>query len=233
MIEVMQEELQKERAAKAALEEREKMAQELHDGIAQSLFLLSVRVDRMEQSHAGRWNDSLQSAYQSLRKTVYEVNEYVRQAIASLRYPANPASRPWLESLQHLVAEFKQDTGIAVELNWSLTDNRLTLKEKVELYSTIREAMINVYKHAGASRLWVEGKDVREQGWRCVIKDDGAGFAPGSEPDSGGGFGLAMIRDRADKLKWTFEVQREQDLTMVVIGKEETDDTTDPDSTRR
>jgi len=48
-LESMQEELQKERSLKASWEEREQLARELHDGIAQSLFLLSVKVDRAEK----------------------------------------------------------------------------------------------------------------------------------------------------------------------------------------
>ncbi|CAG7629550.1 hypothetical protein PAESOLCIP111_03114 [Paenibacillus solanacearum] len=222
-MEVLQEELQQEREAKAALEERENIARELHDGIAQSLFLLSVRLDRMDRMdrNGSGMNDSLRTAYQNLRKTVYEVNEYVRQAIAGLRYPVTPASKPWMESVQRLVEEFRRDTGLSVVLLWSLSEQRLTLKEKVELYSTVREAMINVYKHAGAERLWVEGTDRGDRGWRCEIRDDGAGFRRSDPLERGEGFGLAMIRERADKLNWSFTAARDGEHTRVVIEKEE------------
>ncbi|MEK8128926.1 histidine kinase [Paenibacillus filicis] len=220
MMESLQEDLQKERAAKAALEEREHIARELHDGIAQSLFLLSVRVDRVEQTHKGILTEALRETYQSLRKTVYEVNEYVRQAIAGLRYPVNPASMPWMESIYNLVEEFRHDTGISVHVSWSLTESRLTMKEKVELYSTIREAMINVYKHAQASTIWIEGRDAGQEGWRCEVKDDGQGFLPDINQESTGGFGLMMIRERAVTLQWSFEIRQESQHTLVIIGKE-------------
>ncbi|TBL69955.1 sensor histidine kinase [Paenibacillus thalictri] len=223
MIEELQEELQKEKAVKAALEEREKIAQELHDGIAQSLFLLSVRVNRLEQNETNVQSEEVKSAYHGLRKTIHEVNDYVRQAIAGLRYPVNPASKPWLESVQHLSEEFQQDTGISVHLDWTLSENRISMKEKVELYSTIREAMINAYKHAGASNLWIRGEDREQNGWQCVIRDDGRGFASdvGKETETTGGFGLLMIRERAAALNWRFGINRELEQTIVKVGKED------------
>lgn len=216
MMEQLQEQLQQERAAKAALEERERVASELHDGIAQSLFLLSVRVDRMEQSHAVPMGD----LYQSFRKTVHEVNDYVRQAIDGLRYPAVPQAQPWMESVQHLIADFRKDTGIAVHLEWGLSEERMTVKEKVELYATLREALINVFKHAAAENVWIQGKDASGPGggWRCTVADDGQGFA--SDPLSKkNGYGLKIIQDRAAKRGWTFALRRENWHTVLAVSK--------------
>ncbi|SCW53426.1 two-component system, NarL family, nitrate/nitrite sensor histidine kinase NarQ [Paenibacillus tianmuensis] len=216
LMEQLQEQLQQERAAKAALEEREKVASELHDGIAQSLFLLSVRVDRMEQSHAAPMGE----LYQSLRKTVHEVNDYVRQAINGLRYPVVPQAQPWMESIQHLIADFRKDTGIAVHLEWELSEERMTVKEKVELYATLREALINVFKHAAAANVWIQGKDAHGpgDGWRCTVADDGQGFV--SDPLSKkNGYGLKIIQDRATKMGWTFALGRENGHTVLTINK--------------
>lgn len=218
LMEQLQEQLQQERAAKAALEERERVASELHDGIAQSLFLLSVRVDRMEQSHAAPMGD----LYQSLRKTVHEVNDYVRQAIDGLRYPAMPQAEPWMESVQHLIADFRKDTGIAVHLEWELSEERMTVKEKVELYATLREALINVFKHAAAANVWIQGKDAPGPGdrWTCTVADDGRGFD--SDPLSKrNGYGLKIIQDRAAKMGWTFDFRRENGRTVLTCtGKQ-------------
>ncbi|KZE75781.1 histidine kinase [Paenibacillus elgii] len=216
LMEQLQEQLQQERAAKAALEERERVASELHDGIAQSLFLLSVRVDRMEQSHAVPMGE----LYQSLRKTVHEVNDYVRQAIDGLRYPAVPQAQPWMESVQHLIADFRKDTGIAVQLEWELSEERMTVKEKVELYATLREALINVFKHAAAVNVWIQGKDApgSDTGWRCTVADDGQGFA--SDPLSKkNGYGLKIIQDRAAKMGWTFALRRENERTVLTVSR--------------
>ncbi|MEI7024156.1 histidine kinase [Paenibacillus sp. y28] len=218
MMEKLQDELQQEKATTAVLEEREKIAGELHDGIAQSLFLLSVRVDRMKQTSSGEASE----AYLNLRKTLHEVNEYVRQAIASLRYPATANTRPWLESLHHLIDEYILDTGMNVHLKWSISEQRLSVKEKVELYASIREALINVYKHAQAATIWILGENDGADGWKCTVSDDGIGFSVRESPPlehSSGGFGLAIIQDRAAEMKWEFKIFRNNEKTTLELRR--------------
>ncbi|MEK3916251.1 sensor histidine kinase [Paenibacillus sp. FSL H7-0331] len=215
MMEFLQEQLQQEQAAKAALEEREQIAKELHDGIAQSLFLLTVKVDRLEQDDT----KDRQEPYQSFRKTVHQINEYVRQAIANLRYPPVLKSLPWMESLHNLVKEFKNDTSVTAKLDWRLHDEKLSLKEKVELYATLREALINVYKHANAKQAWITGEE-KPGGWTCRVKDDGQGFVPDS-PDTSKGFGLTIMKERAQEMGWYLEFKQEHGFTIMEVGKRE------------
>ncbi|MBP1989729.1 sensor histidine kinase [Paenibacillus eucommiae] len=249
IMEHLQEQLQQEKAAKASLEEREKIARELHDGIAQSLFLLSVKVDRLEKDDSGERSERTEP-YQSFRKTVHQINEYVRQAIANLRYPPIPAAMPWKESIHNLVQDFKKDTGITAELDWQLSEDKLSMKEKVELYATLREALINVYKHANASQAWVSGQEDKS-GWRCMVKDNGKGFlqdgwsssgsldssgnsdrldSSGSSSDSdrldslhasnsSTGYGLRIMKERALELGWFLDFKKEQGLTIIEVGK--------------
>ena len=81
-----------------------------------------------------------------------------------------------------------------------------------QLLPTLREAVTNVEKHAGASRVGV--RVTAERGWcRLVITDDGVGFTPSRRPE---GFGLTNMRRRAEKLHGTFEaVPREDGGTVV------------------
>lgn len=91
MLESARAALEQERASKVALEARDQLARELHDGISQSLFLLSVKTDKAERSLAGSGHEN---EIQEIRKTVHEVNAYVRQAIAQLRYVPGQAAVP-------------------------------------------------------------------------------------------------------------------------------------------
>ncbi|MFH5185400.1 sensor histidine kinase [Paenibacillus sp. TAB 01] len=222
LMEQLQDELQQEKAAKAVLEEREKLAKELHDGIAQSLFLLSVQVDKLASGSvsAGRNAASITEVYPSLRKTVQEVNEYVRQAIANLRYPVSPETAPWQSSLNHLIEDFSRNTEIPVKTNWNLEEQKLTLKEKVELYSTIREALLNVYKHANASQIWLRSSNHGKNGWYCAIEDDGDGFqSEPSESQSSSGLGIIIIQERARNLEWHVNIERRKTRTILEIWK--------------
>lgn len=212
-MEELQKQLQQEQAAKAVLEEREAMAQELHDGIAQSLFLLSVKVDRMKNAD----NTENSALYASLRKTAQEINEYVRQAISSLRRPPRSPDLVWESSVRHLISQFEIESGQTVELDWSIPEESLSTKEKVELYSSIREGLQNIRKHADADYVSIEGSAV-PGGFRVLITDDGRGFTgqPLDQPDR---FGLKIMRERAERLGWQMQLARKRDHTILSIEK--------------
>lgn len=88
MLESARAALEQERASKTALAARDQLARELHDGISQSLFLLSVKADKAGRSLSGTNHEQ---EIREIQKTVHEVNTYVRQAIAQLRYVPSPS----------------------------------------------------------------------------------------------------------------------------------------------
>lgn len=216
VMEGIQEELKKERAVKAAMEERERIARELHDGIAQSLFMLSVKVNRLERPEAMEDRER-PSVYLEIRRSVHQVNDYVRQAIASLRYPPDAARLPWMESVERLVADTAADTGLQIELHWFLPERRLSSRDKVELYSILREALNNVRKHAEADRVQVIGRE-EDGGWLFFIKDNGRGYEgdPFGHEDQ---FGLQIMKRRALEMGWTLQLLREEDSTILTVRK--------------
>lgn len=217
-MEELQKQLQQEQAAKAVLEEREAMAQELHDGIAQSLFLLSVKVDRMKNAENAQNAD----LYASLRKTAQEINEYVRQAISSLRRPPRSPDLVWEGSIRHLIGQFEIESGQKVDLDWSIPEESLSAKEKVELYSSIREGLQNIRKHSDADNVTIEGSTI-PGGFRVLITDNGRGFTEQSleQPDR---FGLKIMRERSERLGWKMQLARKHDRTVLSIEKRKDDD---------
>lgn len=215
MLEKIQQELQAERAAKVALEAREHLAKELHDGIAQSVFLLSVKVDRLEfTSEQAKYDKDL---FQ-IRKTVHEVNRYVRQAIANLRYAA--ASETMVaqrETMDEKVRQVADEVLVPIEVEWSIPDELLSPKEKVELLASIREAVVNIQKHAQAARGWIIGERLSNHpGWIVVIKDNGLGFKGDPYPlkDS---YGLLIMQERAKEMNWDFRISTENNYTIVEL----------------
>ncbi|WP_172197537.1 sensor histidine kinase [Saccharibacillus qingshengii] len=268
MLERMQSELAQARGIKANLEAREELARELHDGIAQSLFLLSVKLDRMEKSAGAA---GLGDELGTVRRTVHEVNRYVRQALANLREPlpqgalgntggravpvgpggeasgpgpgggqprrqaprpdASPkrgadaageaaaAAQPAAESMAARVGRLADEAMIDVRVEWSLPDDALASREKAELLACIREAVINVRKHAHATRAEVTGRG-SHSGWTVEIADDGRGFE-GDPLASPGRYGLKIMADRAKQMGWIFELDRREGRTSVRLRREE------------
>lgn len=203
--------LQREQATSAALEERERLAGELHDGISQSLFLLAVKLDQLD---AAAQDGPVKPLAASLRETVRVMHEDVRQAIANLQLPPSPDQAAWVMPLRELLGETAGMTEARAEFTWTISDQCLTDKEKVELHACVREALMNVRKHAKAAHVYVIGESDGAGGFRCAVEDDGTGFAvdPLRAP---GRFGLRMVRDRAQRMGWTFAAERRGDRTVV------------------
>lgn len=215
MLEQIQQELQAERTAKAAFEAREHLAKELHDGIAQSVFLLSVKVDRLEfTSDQRKYNEEIFH----IRKTVHEVNRYVRQAIANLRYSAVPEAMVLQrETLEEKVKQIAGEVLVPIEVEWSIPDGLLSAKEKVELLASIREAVVNIQKHAQATQGWIRGEPLANRpGWRVMIKDNGIGFK-GDSQQWKGGYGLLILQERAREMNWIFRISADNNHTTVEL----------------
>jgi signal transduction histidine kinase len=214
-LEQSQQALQREQANNAALEERERLARELHDGIAQSLFLLAVKLDQLDEI---AFDPSVKELGVELKQTVRVMHDDVRQAIANLQLPPSPAAAAWVVPLRELLSETAARTEAQADFKWTIPDASLTDKEKVELHACMREALINVRKHANASNVYVVGESDGAGGFRCAVEDDGNGFS-GDPLHALGRFGLRMVRDRANGMGWTFAAERRGSRTVVELLK--------------
>lgn len=215
LLERMQRDLHRAQVEKAALEERANLARELHDGIAQTLFWLAVKLDRFGQT----LTPEQEAAFHQIRQTVRQLSDDVRQAIANLQVSASGNTQGWQLTVQNLVDRLRAETDLDVTVDWSLPETRLSTREKVELIACLREALANVRKHAEARsvRIWC---GETKQGWALVVEDDGQGFTgdPLSCPD---GFGLKILRERAERMGWTLRLSRDGGRTRFEVRREE------------
>lgn len=212
LLDETQRKLQREQQTKAALEERSRLAQELHDGISQSLFMLAVKIDRLETASIEQQPEQLDK----LRQTVRHVYEDVRLSIANLQTVPEEINESWSNQLVTMIEDIRKDTDWSLEVKWELSEDLLSLKEKIALLSSVREALLNVRKHAEAEHVWVIAKPVAG-GFTCEIRDDGKGFV--REPfEQKGKYGLKMVRDRTINMGWGLSVERDGNLTIVRIS---------------
>lgn len=187
----------------AALAERERLAAELHDNLAQTLSFLNLKTDRLtEMLAAGRAADAgLELA--RMKTALNRAYGQVRAALVGLREPA--AAEPDRESAQSLaqkltndVAEFRQTSGLPVDL--TIADpTGLTLPDvsRRQALHIVREALANIRRHARAQQVWVQVE--RVNGEACfTVEDDGCGF----DPAGVGGdahLGLTIMRARVER----------------------------------
>ncbi|RLL42939.1 two-component sensor histidine kinase [Oceanobacillus piezotolerans] len=214
ILERMQEELRLAKAKEAARLEREKLARELHDGIAQSLFLLSVKMNKFGRKNALE-NDP---DFEKIKQTLQHVHEDTRQAITNLKYIPQEGSFSWTESIYQFVTDLKNQHLMDVHLEWEIRENALSSKEKVELFACIKEAVMNVIKHAKTNKVWIQAKETNN-GWICRVKDQGIGFT-NEAVSSNKGYGLQIIKDRARDMEWEFSLKNIANETIMEIKKE-------------
>lgn len=214
ILERIQEELRVEKTKKAALEEREKLARELHDGIAQSLFLLSVKTKKFIKRNQLEYDPDLQK----IEQTLQHVHEDTRQAITNLRYIPNKEALSWTQTVNQFVSEIKDHHTMDVHLKWSIHENTLSPKEKVELFACIKEAVMNVIKHAKTNQIWIHARETGH-GWVCQVIDQGIGFTDQSL-ESNKGYGLDILKNRAQDMDWEFTLKRIDNETIMTLKKE-------------
>jgi nitrate/nitrite-specific signal transduction histidine kinase len=184
-----------------AVEERERLAREMHDGLAQALGFLNLRLALAERSLDGGPAEPARQALAEMRKVAGDAYDEVRQAIFGLRTMVS-RGLGLIPTLSEYLHEFSQQSGIEVKLEApDGTDFvRFAPEVEVQLIRIVQEALNNVRKHAGARGARV---GLRREGNEVVvaIEDDGAGFDPTASPADGRRhFGLATMRERAESV---------------------------------
>jgi signal transduction histidine kinase len=184
-----------ERARLAVLEERSRMARELHDVIAHAVSVMVVQAAAERRARPGAAPETTATLDQ-IERTGREALVELRRLLGVLRHPGEDAARvpqPSLARLDALVDEFR-DAGLAVDLR--VEGAAATLPAGVDLaaYRIVQEALTNTLKHAHARRAEVVVRfEPRAVG--LDVRDDGPGHANGSVVP-GAGHGLAGMRER-------------------------------------
>jgi len=184
----------------ATLEERERIAREMHDGLAQALGLLHMKLRRAQEQPASGDPSRIADALNEMTAITDRAYEEVRQSIFGLRTMVS-RGLGLIPTLTEFLHEFSAQNGISVALQ--VAEGRpihLSPASEVQLIRIIQEALANVRKHAEAEHAWVRLQ--RQDPWvRVTIEDDGRGFEPAilASPDRLH-FGLQTMRERAEGL---------------------------------
>jgi signal transduction histidine kinase len=166
--------------------ERRRLARELHDETGQALTSVLLGLKAVERS------DDVPTALAELRELVVATLQDVRRLAVELR-PKALDDFGLSVALERLVQTFKEATGISVEFQSQLGEQRLPSEVETTLYRIVQESLTNVAKHAGARRVSIL-LVLRPGVVSALIEDDGHGF---TEEDEGrGGIGLSGMRER-------------------------------------
>ena len=213
----------------AATEERDRIAREMHDSLAQVLGVLHLRLRALDAhvaavqrtTGAGRGDADagaaepagasdptlvvVRSEATELADIAHDAYTDVREAILGLRESTRP-DRSFVESLEAYAAKFSRQSGIATTVDSSAgRDLALAPAVEVQVIRVVQEALTNVRKHAQACTATVR---VVEDGETTVVEvvDDGRGFAPGAPAHDRETFGLSSMRERTELVHGRFDL---------------------------
>lgn len=188
----------------AVVEERERIGQDLHDSVIQSLYAISLSLDEVPEivTHdPAEGAARADRAVDGIHATIRDIRNFIMGLQPALLDDADLAT-----GIKSLAAEFGSNTVIDLELDLDLDD---TLDPPppdaaAQLLVIVREALSNVARHSDASRAWVSLRHAPPN-LRLSIRDNGRGFDPAA-PRSPGHRGLANLHARVESLGGRLEV---------------------------
>lgn len=200
----------------AVLTERERIARELHDGMAQVLTYVNAKALAVERLLARGDREGASQQLQQMADVARGLYAEVREAILSLRTrPAADANI--LSVLRHYIEEFQSLSGLPIHFQAPEELALLTPVQEIQLLRIVQEALTNVRQHAQASQARVVLRS-GEGGLEVVVEDNGRGFDPrqlgrGDWPR----FGLQSMEERARAMGGTLYIQSQPGRGTSVI----------------
>jgi signal transduction histidine kinase len=191
-------ELAQNRAAQAraaVLDERQRLAREMHDVLAHSLSGLALELEGGRLLAESKGSDAeviekLERAHHLAKSGLDEA----RRAIGLLRDEELPGP----EGLPQLLSQLEQDAAIPTSIRITGSQQTLAPEARLTLYRAAQEALTNVRKHARCTRVEMR-LDYEPRGTRLTVEDFGADSS-GTQPSTKGGYGLTGMRERAELL---------------------------------
>ncbi|MFN3308158.1 MAG: ATP-binding protein [Anaerolineales bacterium] len=195
----------KQAAQAAILTERERLAGELHDNLAQTLGFLNLQTDRVQRMLTSAQVQCALEELDKVKSAVEIAYNQVRGALVGLS-ECITGTDDFLHRLKTCLEEIGQRSGQHIELQVGDTSTlHLSRLAQEQTLLILREAVTNISKHAHARNVCVRLE--RDDGQvRLTVEDDGVGFDP-QEIINGGHLGLRLMRARAERSGGTLTVE--------------------------
>ncbi len=187
-----------------AAEERNRLAREIHDTLAQDLAAITLQMETADALlEAGAERDRIWTAVRKALALSRDGLQEARRSVLDLR--ALPLEgRSLAEAVSHLLADFEGRTQIETDIE--IVGEHIPLSPRIEtgLYRVVQEVLANVQQHAAASHLRLT-LVITAEDLRLTVVDDGRGFQPDQIPQ--GHFGLVGINERVHLMGGNLDLQ--------------------------
>lgn len=191
----------------AEMRERNRLAQELHDTVAQALGYLNLKIGLTHSLLDSDGIDTAKANLQDLKQVVNETYTDVREEIFNLRAKVR-LGLSFMEVLERYIAKYRRFYNLDIQLIQEADPALFEFPPEVtsQLIRTIQEALINVRKHAQAKMATI--RLGQEQGQvRISIEDEGQGFDLNQIKEKTASFGLQIMHERVESVGGSLEVE--------------------------
>ena len=190
----------------AIMGERNIIGNELHDSLAQSLIGMRLQLKMLSESLERKDLGAALFEAHSLRRAMTQADADLRSLLTNFRLTIDEAGLA--QSVANLVERFRRETGIAVFFQNECQTLVLSPAQEIQVYYIIQEALTNIRRHSGACNVRIL---LNSEGdlYTVLIEDDGLGMSGPDQPMPVEHAGLAIMRERTQRLPGQFVIESE------------------------
>ena len=195
---ILNKQISEELKNRAVITERTHLAQEIHDGLVQSLNSLYVWAEEASLSLGEGKMDAVNSAVANIKQIAIDANKALRDELIGLR-GANVVNIKIIDALQDMVKSFQTQWGIKTHFEIQIRPDNIEEKiispsVRIQLLRIVQEALSNARRHANATKISISLENIN--GWtKIVLKDNGRGFEPSQVSENH--LGIHIMQERA------------------------------------
>lgn len=191
------------------MEERNRLAHELHDSLAQTLASLRFQIRVLDETLRGGKEPDVWHEMEKIENNIDEAYSELRELITHFRAPID--KRGLIPAVEHLVERFKYQTDISIFLQKEWNVLHLPASIEVQALRIIQESLNNIRKHSQAHTVRVILRSDPQGDCKILIEDDGIGISniPGENDTLGDHLGLSIMHERAKRIGGTVTIESE------------------------
>lgn len=190
------------------IKERNALAHELHDSLAQTLASLRFQVSMLDEAIDQQGADVTHEDIQQIKGGLDEAYTELRELLAHFRAPIN--SRGLLAALEDLISNFRKQSGMHVLLQKEWDTSNLSANMEMQVVRIIQEALANTRKYSKAHTVRVMLRCDKNENYHVLIEDDGIGMEkPAFSGHPGEHLGLSIMQERARYLGGELRIESE------------------------
>ena len=191
----------------AIIEERNMIGNELHDSLAQSLVSMRLHVKLLGEMLFKKDLHSAQYEVRRLHIALEEAHTSLRELLANFR--SRMDERGLVPAIEDMVMRFEEETGIASYFQNECGEVVLSPTQEIQVFRIIQEALANIRKHSDAHTARILLRGDGPEAYHLLIEDDGLGILAATPAQRGEHIGLAIMRERAERLGGTLSIESE------------------------